>query len=65
MGGGVVLRKLKKFTVCMTDEQQREILEMRKTDEYCRCSLSEIARNVFDRGIKAYLDEKERSGKTA
>ena len=40
-------------TVMLTHEQMKILLALRKTDEYCRESLTNIARMIMDLGIEA------------
>lgn len=40
-------------TVSLPHETNERIISLRKTDKYCRCTLSEITRNLIEIGLKA------------
>lgn len=42
-----------RFSLSMEPEMEEEILKLRQTDEYRRCSLSEIVRRLIEAGLKA------------
>jgi len=42
---------MRRVTIALPDEIDRKILELRKNDNYIRCSYSEIVRMVLERGI--------------
>ncbi len=42
---------MRRVTIALPDEIDRKILELRKKDNYIRCSYSEIVRMVLERGI--------------
>lgn len=46
------MTKQKRFCIAMTPELEERIIEMRKTDKYCRKSLSEIVRILIQKGLK-------------
>ena len=41
-----------RITVSLTKEQENAIVELRKTDEYARCSFGEIIRRLIDAGLE-------------
>lgn len=41
----------KRICVMITPDMEKEIIEMRKTDEFCRKSISEIVRILIQRGM--------------
>lgn len=43
----------RRISVSLTPELETRIMEMRKTDEYCRASVAEIIRILIERGLKA------------
>lgn len=45
---------LKRMSVSINEEMDKKIIEMKKTDKYCRCSYSEIIRQLIEMGIKEY-----------
>jgi hypothetical protein len=51
----------KPVTIQLTNEQASILLSLRKTDEFCRASMTNIARMIMDIGIAAA----KREGKIA
>jgi len=45
------MTQMKRMTVTLTAEQKRRIVEMRKTDEFCQCSIAEIIRTLLERAL--------------
>lgn len=43
----------KRLSISVTPEMEKKIYEMRKKDEFCRMSISEIVRMLIVRGIDA------------
>lgn len=43
----------KRISVSLTPEMERKVMEIRKTDEYCRSSVAEILRMLIERGLSA------------
>lgn len=43
----------KRIAVSLPKELEDKLIELRKTDKYCRCSFSEIVRQLFALGIEA------------
>jgi hypothetical protein len=52
---------LYRMTLCLTEEQEKAIFELRKTDKFCRVSIAEIIRYLINQGIKA--DSENKKGK--
>lgn len=52
------MTELRRVTITLPDHIDQKILEVRKDDQFVRCSYSEIARQLLDLGLKAY--EKKR-----
>ena len=52
---------LKEMSISITEEMDRKIVEMRKTDEFCRCSYAEIIRQLFEAGVQS-LEESKKIG---
>lgn len=48
-----------RFSLMLTPEIDRAILELRKTDKFCASSLSEIVRYLIGLGLEAVSDEKK------
>lgn len=46
-----------RLTIGLTDSQYDELLDMRRFDEFRRCSISDIFRQMFLMGIKEYTSE--------
>lgn len=49
----------RRMSVSINEETDKKIIEMKKTDEYCRCSYSEIIRKLIEEGIKTIEANKE------
>lgn len=56
------MTNMKRQSISLTPELEQAIFELRKTDEFCRCSVSEIMRILLLRGLKA--EEQMRSDVT-
>lgn len=46
------MAEIKRMSVSLSPELEQAITELRKTDEYCRSSYSEIIREVLKKGLK-------------
>ncbi len=44
--------KLRRFAVTLPKDEEEKLIELRKTDEFCQCSFSEIIRTMFLRGLE-------------
>lgn len=44
--------QLWRLSIQLTKEQEREIVEMRKTDEFCRTSYGELMRRLIDEALE-------------
>lgn len=42
-----------RLSVQLTPEQAKELIELRKQDEYCRLSYGELLRRLVDAGLEA------------
>lgn len=40
-----------RLSISLTKEQEEEIVKLRQTDEYARCSLGEIVRRLINVGL--------------
>lgn len=49
----------KRMSISISEEMENKIVELRKTDEYCRCSYSEIIRRLLEQGIKVIEADKK------
>ena len=47
------MTNMKRFCIAMNDDLEGKIVELRKTDKYCRMSLSEIVRILILRGLES------------
>lgn len=47
----------KRFSMVLSPELEKKILDMRRREEYCRLSLSEIARQMLLKGLEAEAAE--------
>lgn len=52
---------LKRMSISITEEMEQKIVEMRKTDEFCRCSYAEIIRQLIEAGVQS-LEESKKIG---
>ncbi|MBQ7887320.1 MAG: hypothetical protein IJ313_10560 [Clostridia bacterium] len=43
----------KRFTVMVTPDLEEKIYDLRKTDRYCRMTISEIMRTLILRGLES------------
>lgn len=48
----------KRMSISISEDMENKIVELRKTDEYCRCSYSEIIRKLLEQGIKVIEADK-------
>lgn len=53
------MENAKRMSVTINKEMENKIIELRKTDEYCRCSYSEIIRKLIEAGMKAFENEQK------
>lgn len=49
---------MKRVTISLPEEYDRRILELRKNDRFIRCSYSEIARQLLERGLETINAER-------
>ena len=52
---------MKRMSISISPEQERVILDLRKTEEFCRFSYAEIIRILMNRGIEEVLTEADKS----
>lgn len=45
--------KYRRLSVVLSPELEKKLYDLRKTDEYCRMSISEIFRTYFEKGLEA------------
>ena len=45
------MNKIRKLSFSVSPEMEQQIIELRKTDAYCRMSIAEIIRMLIERGI--------------
>lgn len=59
MGGEIKESKVlsSRMTIWLSKELEQMIVDLRKTDRFCRCSLSEVARELLERGLKELEEE--------
>ena len=53
------LSNLKRMSISISEEMENKIVELRKTDEFCRCSYTEIIRRLLEEGVKVIEAEGE------
>lgn len=49
-------KTFRRMSISLTPELDRAVLDLRKTEEYCRCSYVEIIRVLMAAGVKAMDD---------
>lgn len=49
---GESMTKNRRISVSLTPELETRVMEMRKTDEYCRFSVAQIIRILIARGLE-------------
>lgn len=47
------MTNMSRLTISLTPEIEEKVLELRRTDRFCRCSLSEIIRALIVAGISS------------
>ena len=47
-----------RLSIQLTKEQEKELVDMRKRDEYCRLSFGELVRRLIDAGLEANRGER-------
>lgn len=47
------MTEMARKTISLPPELEQAVYELRKTDEFCKCSYSEIIREMIRRGIQA------------
>ena len=52
-------------SISLTPELEKAIFELRKTERFCRCSVSEIMRILLIRGLEAEEHETQSDNATA
>lgn len=45
------MTNMRRVTISLPEDFDRRILELRKDDEFIRCSYSEIVRKILERGM--------------
>lgn len=45
--------EMKRISISLPEEIDNQVIQMKKTDEYCRCSYAEIVRLLIEEGIRA------------
>ena len=51
--GGETLTSNKRMCIAMPPELEEKVYALRRTDEYCRMTLSEIVRILIQKGLEA------------
>lgn len=54
------MTKMKRISVAFDDDIDKNIFELRKNDDYVKCSYSEIVRRLVRIGLKAEARKKSR-----
>ena len=47
-----------RLSIQLTKEQEKELVDMRKRDEYCRLSFGELVRRLIDAGLEVNRGER-------
>ena len=50
----------KRMSISINEEMDKKIIELKKTDKYCRCYYAEIVRQLIEAGIE--VTEADRRG---
>lgn len=58
----MVNKTFRRMSISLPPELDRAVLDLRKTEEYCRCSHVEIIRVLMAAGAKAMADHPYGSG---
>ena len=45
--------EMKRISISVSEETDNQIMQLKKTDEYCRCSYAEIVRMLLEAGLRA------------
>lgn len=53
------MEKVKRMSISINEEMEKKIVELRKTDKYCRCSYSEIIRRLIEAGMRSFEENKK------
>lgn len=53
------MSNLKRMSISISEEMENKIVELRKTDEFCRCSYTEIIRRLLEAGVKVVEADRE------
>ena len=53
------MTNMRRVTICIPDEINKQILDLRKTDEYVSCTFGEIVRRLVAKGIEATEEEEK------
>lgn len=56
------MTSMKRVTVSFPDDMDKEIFELRKKDDFVRCSYSEIVRKLVFLGLKAEKTKNKKEG---
>ena len=51
----------KRLSINLSPELDRAVIDLRKTEEYCRCSYAEIIRVLMAEGAKALAEHQQGS----
>lgn len=49
----------KRMSISINEEMDQKIIELKKTDKYCRCSYSEIIRQLIKAGMEVIEADKK------
>ena len=52
----------KRMSIGLTEELDRAIIELRKTEKYCRCSYVECIRVLMEEGARAIAARRQSGG---
>lgn len=45
--------EMKRISISLPEEIDNQVIELKKTDMYCRCSYAEIVRMLLELGLRA------------
>lgn len=52
------MTEMRRMTISLPDELDKRILELKKDDRFVRCSYSEVARQILERGFRVLEAER-------
>lgn len=57
--GGEIMAGITRKSVSLPTEVEEQVIKLRKRDEFCRCSYSELVRRLITAGLQAVEAERD------